>query len=81
MEKLGLPPSVDPRENALRQYALDVTKKAEEMLGGDAMAVMKIAKALDWINREQEAAFNHNASVEECAKWIVKNLNDPRLKN
>lgn len=84
MERLGLPLSKDAREEALRDYALRVTQRVEDILGGSeadgAAHVIQMAKHIRWISREEEKAFDNGASVEDCAKWIVKNLNDPRLK-
>lgn len=88
IKQLGLPEAINKHDEALQQYCLDVMKTVERLVVGEpsthketgAIIAAKIFPAREWIALQQAQAFENGASVDECAKWIVKNLNDPRIK-
>ncbi len=84
--RYGIPKGQTPKDEAFIRYCLDVLAEVERLFGKDnpeatqAENVMRIHQHKNWIAIQQTQAFENAATATECAKWIHKNLTDPRLR-
>ena len=71
------------KDAALVDYCRRVIQRVDDILKKTYTAdqsVVLMTQHRDWIAQQQQAAFDHGASSDQCADWIAKNLNDPRTR-